>query len=364
LIVTLAEGFAMNRSTDWLASLLPEHSALQHERAPRPLPLFLELVRLTAETDPDMARAALSGLAAYESADRTIGQSSRPIIIRQDGAALRGCGGNGAAVVLVPSLINPPRILDLDRETSLANAIVGMGRRVFLLDWGPASDRAQLSVTEHVTHLLLPMLGQLDAPPTLLGYCLGGTMAIAAANHVPVRSLITLATPWAFSCYPADGLAALARLWDHARPAAESLDALPMEVLQSAFWSLDPRRTVAKFAKFAALDPTSNEARRFVALEDWANEGEPLPVPAARELIEDFFGANLPGSGRWQLLGRAVTDDLSLPMLHCSASGDRITPADAAPPSAGERLQLGAGHVGMIVGSARHRLHEALARFL
>ena len=36
--------------------LLPEHSAPQHERAPRPLPLFLELLREISLDDPELAR--------------------------------------------------------------------------------------------------------------------------------------------------------------------------------------------------------------------------------------------------------------------------------------------------------------------
>ena len=328
------------------------------------MPLFLALVRHAAERDPHMAQTALAGLAAYEAAERTPLHRQRPVACQLDGATLRDCGGSGPPAVLIPSLINPPHVLDLDDDVSLAEAIAGMGRRAFLLDWGPASQRAEYSVAEHVSELLAPLLRQLGGPASLVGYCLGGTMGIAAANIAPVESLVTLAAPWDFSRYPHDGRAALARLWDHARPAAETLGALPMEVLQSAFWSLDPERTVEKFAKFAALEPGSANARRFVALEDWANEGEPLPIPAARELIEDFFGLNLPGSGQWRVGGKPVSDVLALPMLHCTASGDRITPSATAPTAAGSPLQLESGPVGMIVGSVRARLHLALAGFL
>ena len=194
----------MNRSKDWLASLLPEHSALQHERAPRPLPLFLALVRLAGERDPAMARAALAGLAAYERADRKHVQPERPVIARTGAAMLRECGGKGPPAILIPSLINPPHILDLDRDVSLADAIAMMGRRVFLLDWGSARDRASLSVSGHVEQLLVPLLGQLGEPAALLGYCLGGTMAIAAANLIAAERLVTLATPWDFARYPPD----------------------------------------------------------------------------------------------------------------------------------------------------------------
>ena len=311
-----------------------------------------------------MARAALAGLAAYERAERADLSRTRPGAFQVEGATLRDCGGHGPPAVLVPSLINPPHVLDLDPEVSLAEAVAGMGRRVLLLDWGRASQRSGLSVAGHVERLLVPLLWQLSEPPALIGYCLGGTMALAAANLLPTERVVTLATPWSFADYPEDGRQALSALWDQARPAAVALGAMPMEVLQSAFWSLDPERTVAKFAKFASLEPGSPDARRFVALEDWANEGEPLPIPAARELIEDFFGADLPGRGEWLVGLRKVTDDLSLPILHCTASGDRITPAQTAPPSAGDIIQLNSGHVGMIVGSARKELHEALERFL
>jgi polyhydroxyalkanoate synthase len=135
-----------------------------------------------------------------------------------------------------------------------------------------------------------------------------------------------------------------------------------MEVLQAAFWSLDPLRTVSKFAEFGQLDPASAEARRFVQLEDWANEGEPLPYLAARELIEDLFARDLPGSGGWSVGGRIASDRFDVPALHLLAGRDRIAPAETAP--SGNSVSIDAGHVGMVVGSARTRLHAELRGFL
>src|SRR4051794_11440181 len=102
----------MNRSPK-PNDLLPQHSALQHERAPRPLPLFLDLVQRVSENDPELARDALLGLRAYESASRPSQPPPRPEVARVEGACLRDHGGVGAVAVLIPSLINPPRILDL-----------------------------------------------------------------------------------------------------------------------------------------------------------------------------------------------------------------------------------------------------------
>lgn len=317
---------------------------------------------MAARQDPELARTALAGLSLYEQAERDSPPPPRPVLTRRGAAIVRDHGGNGPPVLLVPSLINPPRILDLDADVSLADAIVAMNRRVLLLDWGEAGPRAELSISDHVEQLLLPIIGSLDGPVALVGYCLGGTMAVAAANLTPVERVVTLAAPWHFDGYPEASRESLQSLWANTRRTSEAVGAMPMEVLQGAFWSLDPDRTVRKFADFASLAPASPQARRFVTLEDWANEGEPLPCPAARELIEDMFGADLPGSGRWTVAGKVVSDALAVPALHFAASEDRITPSATAP--AGESIRIAAGHVGMVVGSKRRELHQALARVL
>jgi len=285
-----------------------------------------------------------------------------PEAARVRSACLRDHGGDGPPAVLIPSLINPPDILDLDRDVSLADAIRGMKRRTLLLDWGAAKHRADLSVSGHIEQLLLPLLAGLGEPAALIGYCLGGTMAIAASNLAACDRVATLASPWHFSRYPAESRDALLEMWTRSRASALELGALPMEVLQAAFWSLDPERTVRKFAEFGALDPASPQAHRFVALEDWANEGEPLPYPAAQELIESLFIADLPGSGEWSIGGQAIADEGGCPALNILAARDRIAPAATAP--AGRSVRIESGHVGMIVGSARRQLHAELAGFL
>ena len=335
---------------------------MQHEHAPRPLPLFLELVRQVSEREPELARDALAGLRTYETAPRAERPPPKLEVARVCGACLRDHGGAGPPAILIPSLINPPRILDLDEQVSLAGAVAAMGRRSLLLDWGEANERAQLDVAGHIERLLQPLLRSIGEPAALVGYCLGGTMAIAAANMLECESVVTLAAPWNFARYPETSRAALQDMWRHSESSARALGALPMEVLQAAFWSLDPERTVRKFAEFGKLDPQGPEASRFVALEDWANEGEPLPYPAARELIEDLFARDLPGLGQWTVRGGKVTDRLVTPTLHLTAERDRIAPAATAP--AGETVGIPSGHVGMIVGSARTSLHHELARFL
>ena len=326
------------------------------------MPLFLELVRQCSRHDPELARRALAGLEAYESAPRAQPRRERPAVARVEGAALRDHGGEGPPLVLVPSLINPPHVLDLDEATSLAAALQAAGRHVLLVDWGPATARAGLNIAGHVEDLLLPLLETLGEPPALVGYCLGGTMAIAAAGLAPVERVATLAAPWHFARYPDDSREALGQLWQQSEAASARFGVLPVEVLQSGFWALDPERTVRKFAEFSELDPASDKARRFIALEDWANEGEPLPLPAARELFETLYRDDLPGRGQWRVGGSPTAERPSVPALHLLAGKDRIVPPATAPD--GAQVVIASGHVGMVVGRAREQLHEALLEFL
>ena len=341
----------------------PINAAPQLGRAPRPLPLFLDMIRQVAESNPVLARDALAGVAAYSAASHSTLQQKGSIAAQIGGATLRSLGGEGPPAVLVPSLINPPSVLDLDAEVSLAEYLAANGRSIYIVDWGPAGERLDLSVGEHVSRLLLPLLEGLSPRPAMIGYCLGGTMAVAAANLTSLEKVVTIAAPWHFSAYPSSATSALSALWRRSQPLAAKLQVLPIEILQAAFWSLDPHQVVAKFARFAALDAESTEAKRFIALEDWANQGEPLPLPAARELLVEFFIADRPGRGEWRVDGQRISRELPVPHLCFAARKDKIVPAATAPAEA--PIILDKGHVGMIVGgNARDLLHRPIARWL
>lgn len=322
------------------------------------------MLREQTAANPERMQRALEGLRKYQEAQRPPPPPLMPPLAQVVGATLRDYGGEGPPVLFVPSLINPPTILDLSADRSLLRWLAERGRRVLLLDWGwPDERRRSMSVSAHVEEILLPLLAQVGASPDVVGYCLGGTMALAAAQLAPVRGLALIATPWHFSAFPDDARDSLASLWSGARSVTDVLGLLPMEALQSAFWNLDPARTVAKFEAFAAMQ--GEQACSFVTLEDWANDGPPLGAAAARELFEDFFAADLPGAARWRVGGGVIDPGaLEVPVLNIVSTTDRIVP-HASAAQAGDRLELGLGHVGMVVGSrAEEKLWEPLADWL
>lgn len=347
---------------DEKSALAPKLAAPQHR--PRPLPLFLSMLRSETAADPARAQRALEGLRRYQDFPRGPAPAAMPAIAQEAKATVRDYGGSGPAVLFVPSLINPPSVLDLSPHRSLLRWLAGKGHRVLLLDWGwPDESRSKLSVAGHVEEILLPLIGRLDERPALVGYCLGGSMALAAAQLSGAPAVATIAAPWRFAGFPDEAIAKLAALWAAAAPTSQTLGLLPMEALQSAFWSLDPARTVAKFEAFAAA--RGAKAEEFVTLEDWSNDGPPVALAAARELFEDFFAQDLPGRGRWSVGGTTIEPAaLPCPFLNIVSTVDRIVPHESAAP-AGERLDLDLGHVGMIVGSrARKALWERLSLWL
>ena len=321
------------------------------------------MLRSETATSPDRAAAVLAGLKRYQEIDRGRPRRPMPARFRKRRARLRDYGGGGRPVVFVPSLINPPFVLDLTPENSLVRWMAAQGLHAWLVDWGVHDPRDRdMDVAGHVERVLEPLLAKLPEPPLLVGYCLGGTMAMAVASRMRVAALATIAAPWRFAGYGAAAAEILA-LWETAAPGCEQLGLVPMEVLQTGFWRLDPARTVSKFEAFATM--AEDKAAQFVALEDWANAGEPLTYAAGKELFERFVRDDLPGTGAWRVGGAPVGPaQVDCPAVEFVSLTDRIVPAATAAGLA-DRRDLGAGHVGMIVGSsARRQLWEPLRDWL
>ncbi len=338
---------------------------------PHPLPVFLGVVADVCRGDNARLARVLAGVRRYQAAPRLPRRPLRTENAHIGSTVLRDYGGTGLPVVVVPSLINPPTVLDLAEGNSLLGYLADAGLRPLLVDWGtPGTAELGLDLAGHVEHRLLPLIESVGQPVMLAGYCLGGTLAVAAAQlagPARVTRLALLAAPWRFTGYGEAARTAMTGYWRNAAPLAAHLGALPMDMLQPAFWSLDPASLAAKFERFGAM-ADGPAADAFVVLEDWANDGPPLPLPVARDLAEHFYGDDAPGTGAWRVGGRAVDPaGLTMPLLDIVARRDRIVPPAAALSGTGigQPLGLDAGHVGMVVGGrARALLWEPLAQWL
>lgn len=344
--------------------------------------MFLSILWSVTERDAELRRRAFRGLKLFQTAERAIGVAPPIIAARHDRARLltydmgdgaqdRGDRTNRPPVILIPSLINPPQVMDLSTDRSLLRFLLRQGHDAYLLDWGtPTTDERDVDLAEHISTLLLPLIDSLDCSPLLIGYCLGGTIAIGAASILaqeqrPAAGVATIATPWHFDRYDTAFRAQLAQTWEQSKSSCDTLGLVPMEVFQTGFWALDPERTIRKYADFGDMEPGSAAWQGFIAVEDWANEGAPLTFAVGGDLADQCYASNMTGRGAWLVEGSVVDPErLACPTLAVASTSDRIVPASVVPP-ADERIDLALGHVGMMIGSrAEPQLWKSLSDWL
>ena len=326
-----------------------------------------------------LARAAsaklsllLDGVDRYRKHPYTRSLSDPPVIWQEGCSRLLDFGGKGPVALFVPSLINKAYILDLDEKRSLLRWLTKQGIRPLLLDWGsPGMDERSFGLEDYVLRLER-LLKAIKKPVHLVGYCMGGNLALAAAlRQSPlVRSLALLATPWDFHVGNKPAALRSALLYRTWQPVCTLLGQLPVDLIQTLFTLLDPLGPQKKFIRFARLQD-KEEAESFVALEDWLNDGIPLPLKAAEDCLLGWYENNTTAKGTWIVDSVQINPaQISTPTLVMIPEDDRIVhPASASALAAllpsRTRLDVPLGHVGMVVSrEAPERVWKPLLNWL
>jgi len=308
----------------------------------------------------------VAGVKAYQAHPANRNAPSMPVVWERGTTKVRDYGpeSRGTPVLVVPSLINRFDILDLDTDHSLLRFFAAQGLHPYVVDWGePGDEEKSFDLTGYVTHRLFPILDHLaakapDKKVHLLGYCMGGNLALALAmlKGEAIRSLALMATPWNNTVTPE-----LKELIDGMEPHLEKVGYLPPEIIQLLFASFQPAQVAQKFTRFASVDPDSAEARRFVLTEDWLNDGVPLAAEVARECLLGWYKKNTTGKIQWRI-GETLIDPrlLDLPFYVLVAGKDHIVPPESARPLA--RLVRNAvlhepvqGHTGLMASQSAPR---------
>ena len=283
----------------------------------------------------------------------------------------------GTPVLVVPSLVNRAYVLDLTPRRSLMRHLRAKGLRPFLVDWDePGPDEREFGIEAYVAERLSPILDVVTeraGRPALLGYCMGGllTLALSALRPGDVLGHVLMAVPWDFHRPYSLAAAPLTALRGQIERSLDQLGHLPGDLLQMIFAMQDPGGAERKFRQFSHMKQGSAAARRFTALEDWANDCVPLTLRVARETFFGWYGENLPARNRWEVAGKLIEPRrLRHPALVVVPSRDRIVPAESALPLAGalpngKRLVVEGGHVGMLIGArAVSEIYAPIARFV
>ena len=272
-----------------------------------------------------------------------------------------------AAVLLVPSMINRSRILDLTEERSFTRWLAGQGFEVYLLDWGEPCADATMKNLEGILHnRLTPAIDFVkdrskNKPVFALGYCMGGTLLAGVLKdcNEKLDGVVFLAAPWDFH---AGDQTMVTEVRKGAPLALQSMTTgkLGMNWVQSVFATISAERTVKKFADFFVQED-ENAMAQFMAVEDWLNDGMDLPAELGQVCIVDWYDKNQTG---FDLSG------VKTPALIVASSKDKLVPAEsslalARDLSHADILRPDMGHIGMITGKrARDDVWEKISKWL
>jgi polyhydroxyalkanoate synthase len=331
----------------------------------------------------DAARQFADGIAAYRHHPYSRAAEDAQVVWRAGGTALIDHGADrreagGVPALFVPSLVNRGWVLDLVPGQGMLSWLAGRGIHPYRVEWGSPGDQERtFDIARYIEQRLEPALAEVTRisgkRPVLVGYCMGGLLALAAAIRRPdtIGGLVLLATPWDFHAENAARSTSIGTFYRAARPLLGAWGEFPIDAIQALFATHDPIVALRKFRRFAFLDPASVEARNFVALEDWLNDGVPLTLPVADEAMLGWYEANLPGRGDWSVGGTAMDPGIpDVSTLVVVPSGDRLVPplsAAAILPRLRHptRMDIPLGHIGMVVGrNAQTSLWSPLADWI
>jgi polyhydroxyalkanoate synthase len=266
-------------------------------------------------------------------------------------------------VLLVPSIINRPWILDLREGQSLAANLLDAGLDVFVVDWGePRLADAHLDFGSYALAGLRHMLAAVRAASGadaahLFGYCLGGTFALAAATRLEgIASVCALATPVDLSQPGALGVLTDRRLLDIERLTA-GYPIVPAAALWTSFQLLDPVGIERKWRGLFKRLRDRERRQRFLAQESWLSDPIPMTARAVRDVVR-LYRENQLAAGTLFLEGAPVRlAEGRVPVLNLIAARDTLVPAAASRSLDGlwggpvTTHTFSGGHIGVCVGS-------------
>ena len=239
--------------------------------------------------------------------------------------------------------------------------------RPYLLDWGDLGDEERgFSLDDYVLKRLIPALEfcaqRNNGPISLIGYCMGGNLTLAAACLRPdlVSKLVLLATPWDFHAEGEGSALVMADIRRQFEPIMATQGHLPADCLQLVFAGLDPTLIARKFRHFSKIHDQKT-AHTFVTLEDWANSGPPLSAPAAEQIFKCWYEDNSLISKQWIINSKVIDPEtIQCPVLCVIPTNDRIVPPSSARALAqqlsAKQIQPPLGHVGMIASRRAQEL--------
>lgn len=277
-------------------------------------------------------------------------------------------------ILLIYALINRSYVLDLMPNNSLVEYLVEQGFDVYMLDWGTPGDEDQHLtfenyVLDYIPRAIKKVLRASHAEElTVLGFCMGGTMAAMYASLFPgkpLRNLILLTAPTDF----AEEHTGLYGLWTSAKNfnpdlVVEAFGNVPGELVDTGNRLVKPiTNYVGTYVTMWDRIMHDKPMDTWLAMNKWVNDGVPFAGDTFKQWIREFYQQNKLIKGEITLRGRRVElKHITCAVLNIGGKKDHICTlpqAEATMSVIGsedkEFYVLNAGHVGLLTGSDAKR---------
>ncbi|WP_280828686.1 alpha/beta fold hydrolase [Mycobacterium sp. OTB74] len=304
----------------------------------------------------------------------------------------------------VPPLAAPARAFDLRRGCSMAEYLVGLGYRTYLVDYGSIDKSDKGLGVEHwhdevVPASILKVSEDVGGKPVqVAGWCLGGLMslcALAITPDLPVNTIATVGTPWDTSVMPilapmregnkllgGDNILAAAYRATSGKALGKGFGAafraaggVPASVVDYAF----KMTNIQTYAKKPMTTFQKRDDRDFLAhveaVDSLMGNMQAYPGESIETLYRRFFIANELMNGKLVRKDGSLLNlaNVRVPVMNIAGTGDVVVPQAAAhavsqilPNAAEVRLETApGGHLGVLAGrSARKTTWHYIDEFM
>jgi polyhydroxyalkanoate synthase len=278
-------------------------------------------------------------------------------------------------ILLVPPLAAPAWCFDLRQGCSLAEHLLARGYPTYVVDYGPISFSDRALGLEHWVDDVIPNAIEAVVRDSgrdeiqLVGWCLGGIMALlaAAARDLPVRSVGMVASPFDFTEVRMMGpIRRLASLTGGARGRTlyRMLGGAPAPLVSLGFRATAIDRYLTKPVVTAQHLHDRDWLAHSQAIDEYMASMLAYPGRTFGQLYHQFFLVNELAGGTLDLGDHRIDlAKIDVPVLAVGGSSDVLAPVDAVhhvgsllPNSPDVRLETApGGHLGVLTGRSAVR---------
>lgn len=284
--------------------------------------------------------------------------------------------------LFIYALINKAYILDLTPGMSMIEHLVNEGYDVYLLEWGDFGwEDRNLGFADFVFDYIAGAVRKVcqfsgTGQISMIGYCMGGTMACMYASLFPfpmVKNLVLLASPIDFTDAGLSSLLLKPESFDVDK-IADTFQLMPKAFIDCSLKMLNPvNNFVGTYTRLWKMIDEGMSVNSWRVLNKWMNDNINLPGEAYRQWVKDMYQENKLIRKELVLRGRKIDlGSIGSALLAISGTNDHIVrpqQVQAALKAASSQdktyVDFPVGHGGLVFGSvAKKSVYPALSEWM